>query len=128
MDEPIISPWLFYWVGVMNSYDAVNGILFLVLTFMMVLLIPALVDDGGVNKEKANCIIKKALYVWIFMFLGIIFIPSKETTYKMIIAQYVTPRNTEIATQNAERLIERISNLVLSKVKEERNEKIFTRK
>ena len=54
------------------------------------------------------------------MFLGIIFIPSKETTYKMIVAQYVTPKNVEITTQNAEKLIERISDLVVSKVKEER--------
>ncbi len=118
MNEPIISPWLFYWIGVLHSYDVVNGILFTIFTFIMALLIPALADDSRVTKEKANCIVKKVLYIWTFMFLGIIFIPSKETEYKMLVAQYVTPKNVEITTQNAERLIERIVELVAIKEKE----------
>lgn len=133
MNEPIISPWLFYWIGVLHSYDVVNSILFFCfscgLFVMFITYFCIRFDDecGNYQKrlnrarmKKLKIMSKRFLAVYSIIVLGVFFIPSKETTYKMLVAQYVTPKNVEITTHNAEKLIERISELVVDKVKEER--------
>ena len=131
MNEPIISPWLFYWIDVLHSYDVVNTILFLcfscglLLMFITYFCIRFDDDCGNYQKmlnrariRKLKIISKRFLAVYSIIVLGVLFIPSKETTYKMLVAQYVTPKNVEITTLNAERLIERIVELVVIKEKE----------
>lgn len=133
MNDPIISPWLFYWIDVLHSCNVVNNVLFLCFSFGLLLLVITYFairfdDDCGIyqkrlnraNARKLKIILKRFLAVYAIIVLGVFFIPSKETTYKMLVAQYVTPKNVEITTHNAERLIERISELVVSKVKEEK--------
>lgn len=133
MNEPIISPWLFYWIGVLHSYDVVNSILFLCfscgLLVMFITYFCIRFDDecGNYQKrlnrarmKKLKIILKRFLAVYSIIVLGVFFIPSEETTYKMLIAQYVTPQNVEFTKKNTIELIERISELVVDKVKEEK--------
>lgn len=85
MNEPIISPLIFYLIGI-----APNLVSFLTLSSLGMLLICFLLFFF---KEK-----KKSIYALILSgFLGFftVLIPPQDTMYKMMVASMVTPYNIQ---------------------------------
>lgn len=117
MNEPIISPWIFYAADVIGRVN-----LFIVLmTFATVALFVYChlervdsikehslykEDDEDVKRWNRACsILGKVLIILIALN---IFIPDKDTFYKMIATSYVTPANIEIVGDSVDKIADKI--------------------
>lgn len=107
MDEPIISPWLFYGLSLLDGILA----LFFLVSVVSFAGIFVLQKDYGEDRFKDS---KKAGVVFIISFLLFIFIPSQRTVEKMLIAHYCTPATVQEIGDKLEmstvRVIEKIMN------------------
>ena len=100
---PIISPWIFYLINVFDTLKQIGIIVVLVLGFVIVLSLCSLFcnfehySDGKEAWEEYKWI-KKFIIGFIVSVLLVVFIPSKQTMYTMLVADNVTYENVEIAT------------------------------
>lgn len=100
MNEPIISPWVFY---LMNIADRVGTISFFIASFSFVgLSVTGLSyfigEFDNIKDSSRKRIIKssKFLAYCFLVFTPIaLFIPGQQTMYKMLITSQVTPNNIE---------------------------------
>ena len=97
--NPIISPWLIYFINILGDLQSLAILLagVFLIALMIIFLLWTYYGDIGVEFEY----VKKGKHKIIIFFevisiLGIIFIPSKETIYAMVVAKYVTPNNIEM--------------------------------
>lgn len=111
--DPIISPWIFYAIEVLEELQSIATIgAVLSVIFVFACLYDKVDIDSpndfdelfGVKRdieqikkanEAINRKIKKAVVVLLAFVAVSIFIPSEQTMYKMLIANYVTPNNIE---------------------------------
>lgn len=95
--SPIISPWVFYFIGVGVHIQIVTGILaalfFLGFAFW-------LMTEMNFNK-------KMFILGSLFALLAV-FIPSKETCYQMVAASICTPDNISSVVDNGKTLVDYI--------------------
>lgn len=111
MDEPIINPWVFYYIDTLSSLSCLFSILTLVSILCFIINWSCLGDEIANIEFERKCGIERevtqkrttAYIVWVkrlataifvFGFLSII-LPSKDTMYKMLIAQYTTKQNAQ---------------------------------
>lgn len=108
--EPIISPWVFYFIDKLEVIEMLPLYVFI----LAILINRALLMTSKTEEEFEKGFFPK---VWIALF-SLVFIinfivPSKETAYKMIIANYVTPNNIsivkEVTEDNIASLIDKIA-------------------
>ena len=107
---PIISPWVFYWIEVLESISVVVGAIFVVglITLMVcsVVFFVSVLSESGYNSDEENekkiktflNFAKKSITILVILQIAATFIPSKETMYTMLVAQNVTVENLETAT------------------------------
>lgn len=94
--KPIINPWLFYLVDVIDSFRFT--IFLLLILFTLILGIQAIIENNNEDDEvKVIKTIKKMLIVVTLGLTFSTFIPSKKTCYKMMIASQVTEENVKKA-------------------------------
>lgn len=97
--EPIISPWVFYFIDKLEVIEMLPLYVFI----LAILINGALLMTSKTVEEFEKGFFPK---VWIALF-SLVFIinfivPSKETAYKMIIANYVTPNSISIVKEATE--------------------------
>ena len=118
--EPVISPWILYWVSVLCNINDLIGILNW-LSIMSIILVVAvhLVDymnymNGDERAIMPNWFkyLKICLIVFCVSSLLCIFIPDKQTMISMIVVSYITPDNINITTDYVVDLVQRISEAV----------------
>lgn len=119
MNEPIISPWVFYWVETMSQIrDVVNVVVFMIvvisISFTFMCLICKKEDrEKYISEETFGRVIKGLIIVGVISMVGYIFIPTKETMYKMLAASYITQENIENVGESidkiADKLVEKIN-------------------
>lgn len=105
MDEPIISPWIFYFIDITDKiFHTCLPVLFIVTAGVLINLLFNDEMFDSINTPKW----RKALS-FLLIFLGAIylFIPSKTTIYQMIAASYITPTNLE-KVGNVNKLIDTV--------------------
>lgn len=94
MNEPIISPWIFYFIDLLTSISITS-------TFLAILSIALMVGcfvlynetyDQKKKDDVAMCVKNLVIAFIIFLVLAI-FIPSRETCYKMLIASNINKEN-----------------------------------
>ena len=95
MNNPIISPWFFYFT---DLADAIHPPFLVIGVFSFLILIVAAVIHSVANKDEVDVDkIKKLMIlltvICLFTLLTGIFIPTKDTMYKMAAAKYATPTN-----------------------------------
>lgn len=118
--EPIISPWVLYWVSVMcNINDLVAIINWLSIMSIILVVAVHLVDymnymngDERVIIPNWTKYIKISLIVTCVSGLLYIFIPDKQTMIAMITVSYITPDNINITADYVVELVQRISEAV----------------
>lgn len=107
MNEPIINPWLFYGLSLLDGIM----MLFLMVSLVSFAGIFVLANEYGEDKFKNS---KKAGIIFVISFLLFIFIPSQRTVEKMLIAHYCTPATVQQIGDKLEmstvRMIEKIMN------------------
>ena len=121
--EPIISPSIFYWFGIISNLKIFLSILFglscVGLVFCIVSFIAILVEEE--LETHTGKIIKKlckfcTIITSIFGLLSI-FTPSKETLMTMIVAKYVTPDNITAVGGTIEESVSSIATEIIRVVK-----------
>lgn len=101
----IINPWVFYWIGIV---DSVRTLLIVILTVLMIggaIMFMCTMSDAdyyglkneGVAKEVKICI-KVAIATFVVAVLVCV-IPDSDTCYKMLAAKMFTQDNINSATE-----------------------------
>lgn len=119
MNEPIISPWVFYWVETMGQIrDVVNCVIGVTMFISVIFLLLALAfekeeREEHISEEIFKRIIKILAIVGVVSVIGFMFMPSKGTMYKMLAASYMTQENIENVGESidkiADKLVEKIN-------------------
>ena len=107
MNEPIISPWVFYGLSLLDGIVA----FFLLISMVSFAGIFVLAKDYGEDRFKDS---KKAGIIFVISFLLFLLIPGQRTVEKMLIAHYCTPATMQQIGDKLEmstaRVIEKIMN------------------
>ena len=118
--EPVISPWILYWVSVLCNINYALSII-IGLSTMSIILVGAVhfVDYINYKNGDEEAIIpnwfkylKICLIVFCISGLLCTFIPDKQTMISMIAVSYITPDNINITTDYVVDLVQRISEAV----------------
>lgn len=95
--EPIISPWVIYWLGVL---PVAKGFFIMAPGIVLICsLVPHINED---TPDRWLCWLKKSktfLSLVIMAVLCIVFVPSRDTALAMIAANHITPNNITKAVQ-----------------------------
>lgn len=90
---PIINPWIFYLIGILNNIREYSLILIFVAILFFVLLFAFYI----VEEHRAFNLFKKyikTMIVFVVLFVVInCIIPSQETMYTMLVSSQVTQEN-----------------------------------
>ena len=114
MNEPIISPWVFYWVETMGQIrDVVNCVIGVTMFISVIFLLLALAfekeeREEHISEEIFKRIIKILAIVGVVSVIGFMFMPSKGTMYKMLAASYMTQENIENVGESIDKLADKL--------------------
>lgn len=98
----IINPWVFYWIGVLDTFKGV-ALIIAVITVIGVIVMGLWMGldisfDNGVDSDMAKLWIKLAIVSFVaFMICAVL--PSESTCYKMLAANMFTEKNVTAATE-----------------------------
>lgn len=111
MYEPIIDPMVFYWMDILEKVRDLPPLIMLgglLGTFFLVISC-ALMDctEKQVTKYIGSW---GALIIVLVIISGLvsIFIPSKDTMNKMLIAKQVTPHNLQVTGETVDKAIDKV--------------------
>lgn len=116
MNEPIISPWLFYALFVVDNVKCAL-VLSMLICVVVFFLLPMVDTDEGIEKYM-----KTICAVFIISGVLMVFTPDSKTITQMIIAKHITISNIEKAGQLTERAVDKIIEKIV-KVSEELNKR-----
>lgn len=113
---PIINPWLFYLVDVIDNFKSVCFalLLFVVLGFAATTVIKYGEDEDELDEVKVIKNIKKLVIFAALLVTFDMFLPSKKTCYQMMIASQITDNNI----QKAEDVIKDSVDYIFEKINE----------
>lgn len=121
MNEPLINPWIFYWIDVVdNLVPYLDKCAFVSLMGALWYAVSAF-DYWITLKDGLQHLLKKCLFCGIFLIISLllgVFIPSKETMYKMLIASQVTPHNLQVTQEVANDLLDNIEERAIKLIQE----------
>lgn len=134
--EPIINPWLFYLIAVVDDAQwFLNIIIFLSIASFIVISTYYFIEfcsDDYRKEHKENAlknsksILKKIFKTFIACSVAISIIPGSDTIYKMIVADNITPNNLEIVSDTVEGgidyIFEKINSLTLDEMEDAEND------
>ena len=102
MNEPIISPWIFYALFVVDNLKCAL-VISMIICVSAIVFMPMVVTD----EDFAKCA-KKLVALFVMSGLLMVFTPDSKTITQMIIAQHITISNIEKAGQLTERAVDKI--------------------
>lgn len=116
--KPIINPWLFYIVDVIDNFKSACFILILliVIAFGAIVLIEIgeAADELELDEVKVIKTLKKMVAAGVLLMTFDMLLPSKKTCYQMMIASQVTDNNI----QKAEDVIKGSVDYIFEKINE----------
>lgn len=118
MNEPIISPWVFYLLSVTDNLRAAS--FGAVLLMLIALVLAPAWTDGFTACVKY---FKGILIAFIVSVTFLIFVPSSDVIIKMTIAQHITAKNVEKAGNLTEKAVDKIIEKVVKAAQELRSDK-----
>lgn len=99
---PIVSPWIFYSINLLSNISDACFLLALVSFLALLALIlhhwMAGLDSDDEIWESFIKWRKRTGITLVISILGLTFIPTRETMYQMLVANYITDENIETAT------------------------------
>jgi hypothetical protein len=114
---PVISPWVFYWMPVIDTMSGVAWVLLIVSVVLLVIsffIFCMELDCGDKDSDLCKFLLKaknKLLVLIVAATIAGVFIPSEKTVIKMLIAQNVTYDRVEMATDTVASVYEDIMSL-----------------
>lgn len=122
MNEPIISPWIFYWLEVLHKFTlflVVGAIISASSLLVLLLQLDKVKTEKREARWKENDIaesedviraqssVKKCCKIFTILIILVIVVPSPETITKMLIAKHFTPYNLEVTGETFEKVIDK---------------------
>lgn len=115
---PIISPWLFYLVDVIDNFKSACNILILIIVIafgaIFLIEIGEAADELELDEVKVIKTLKRMVVVVVLLITFNMLLPSKKTCYQMMIASQVTDNNI----QKAEDVIKGSVDYIFEKINE----------
>ena len=107
--KPIINPWFFYLISLLDKVQILGIICLIAGVTLLGACILGSIELCSDEDEKAfkKCI-KISILVISISALIVVVVPSKETMYEMLVANYVTENNIEAAKEDAKELVDYI--------------------
>jgi hypothetical protein len=107
MDIPIITPWFFYLLNVIDGIDLFLGLIsiismcvigvFGVWHFMLNYVDTDLVNNTGNDlRFRIRQLLRRSVIVFLITIALLIFLPGKSTIIQMVVASNVTPNTVEL--------------------------------
>ena len=98
----IISPWVFYWIGVLDTFKGV-ALIIAVITLICVIVMGLWMGldisfNNGVDSDMEKLWIKLAIVSFVASMICAV-LPSESTCYKMLAANMFTEKNVTAATE-----------------------------
>ena len=98
----IISPWVFYWIGVLDTLKGM-ALIIAVITVIGVIVMGLWMGldisfNNGVDRDMAKLWIKLAIVSFVASMICAV-LPSESTCYKMLAANMFTEKNVTAATE-----------------------------
>lgn len=95
----IINPWVFYWISVSDVLRRL--MLFGIFVGLGVLVFSSCCNDNGesVCGERKHMVRKVGIFLTSLCLIGLVFLPSEDTCYKMLAADMFTQDNINNATE-----------------------------
>lgn len=123
--DPIISPWIFYAISVVSGLQSVFVAGATVLIVMLSWHFFKYTDEfeGDRVRISAGKTMKKFAIALAILGAVSIFIPSEQTMYKMLIANYVTPNNIEYIHETVKGDMNDALNAIADKIIETQKER-----
>ena len=104
--EPIISPWLVYFISISTSIKAIFAtIAIILLAIAFFIILNNFIEEDSMDRlydsktKKLDSSFKKLIAFIIFSSILAAFIPTKETIIAMYIANMITPDNLNLANE-----------------------------
>ena len=113
MNEPIISPWIFYVIGTLDGFC----ILFLVVSLVCLALGFIVYDEYKEDKFKLPIKFWVVSLISLFLF---IFTPAQRTAERMLIAHYCTPNTIQQISDKIEISTTKLIEMILQGRKAEK--------
>ena len=112
MNEPIISPWVFYIASFVDAIKFFAAFMTMLLGIASTIGLFILVNDNPTDKEKKGimCIFK----ITVATFLIACFVPSSATIYKMVVAQQITPANIQTVGDKVDKSVDKIIEKIIN--------------
>ena len=115
---PVINPWIFYLMNVIDNLNITASITFTI-TMIVVFILAIFIIVGyfceGLDNElfqfAKRRLVKPLSIFMITNFLVLTLIPNSQTITKMLIAQHVTYERVEVATDIVQEVYEDIISL-----------------
>ena len=113
--EPIISPWIFYWMDVAVALSIVSVMATIVSAICLTFLVLAANDSDNNDDERANATkyVKRTVMLFAVSLAFSVFIPSKDTMYKMLITSYITPNNIELVGGSVDTALDKLTDKII---------------
>lgn len=112
MNEPIISPWLIYWIGRLEVIQAISCVFGIALTVGTSLLTLGQLMDDYKKDEPFPKVFKVLICMALVFDTLALFVPTKSEIIAMYAAKNITPANIkatgEFADKAVDKLIEKI--------------------
>lgn len=95
----IISPWVFYWISVSDALSRLMSIG--VFIGLGVLIFSCVYNDNGesICGERKHMVRKVGIFLTSLCLIGVVFLSSEDTCYKMLAADMFTQDNINSATE-----------------------------
>ena len=115
---PIISPWLFYLVDVIDNFKSTNFALLLIIVIgfgaTVLIEVGGAADELELDEAKVIKTLKKMVVAGVLLMTFDMILPSKKTCYQMMVASQVTEKNI----QSAEDIIKDSVDYIFEKINE----------
>lgn len=97
---PIISPWIFYLIGLVNNLFNLSIVVMVVCPFVIVCLLFFQYDEDDDVDTKIKTIKRIKLFTILLVIstISAVMLPNKETMYTMLVADSVTYENLDKAS------------------------------
>lgn len=120
MNEPIISPLTIYVIDELDGLARLCFIMAIVAGFMTIVCSIVHIDSDWESgtRERYGKLMKRWFIAFVIFALGATFLPSQETSYKMLAANYITPANIEKGTDAVKSSMDYLADTIIRIEKE----------
>lgn len=117
MNEPIVSPWLIYWIGRLDMIQGFCGIAGFFLTGITFFVGIIKFVDNDYYSDTANkrfwSSLKKLVCVALIFDALASFIPTKDEAIAMYVARRITPANIKAAGEFTDKAVDKLIEKIL---------------